>query len=74
MYRLDSGRRQRRRDDDPAVTPRPHVAGRGARGGEDPVQVDVDHPVPALVRVELERALLDAGPLVAGPACDEAGA
>ena len=47
---------------------------RGPRGGEDPVQVDVDHAAPALVRVTLERALLHPRPLAPGPGTDEADA
>ena len=71
---LDLGRGQRRRHDDPPEPARAHVAGRGARGGEDPVEVDVDHPVPALVGVTLERALVHPRPLAAGPGADEADA
>ena len=68
---LDLGRRQRRRHDDPPVAAAAHVARRGARGREDPVEVDVDDAVPALVGVALERAVLDAGARVAGPGADE---
>ena len=53
---------------------RAHVADGGARRHEDAVQVDLDHAVPALVRVALERTVLDARPLAAGPAADEPGA
>ena len=51
-----------------------HVAGRGARRREDPVEVDVDHAVPALVGVALERAFLHSRPLAARPRADEADA
>ena len=59
------------------IRPKPtraHVPSRGSRGGEDPVQVDVDHAVPALVGVALERALLHPRPLAPGPGADEADA
>ena len=52
----------------------PHVAGRCARGREDPVEVDVDHAIPALVAVTLERPLVHPRPLAAGPRADEADA
>ena len=52
----------------------PHVAGGGTRRREDPVEVDVDHAVPALVGVALERALLDSRALAACPGADEADA
>ena len=68
---LDLGRRQRRRHDDPAEPPRAHVTRGGARRGEDAVEIDVDHAVPALVGVELERPLLHARPLPARPRADE---
>ena len=42
-----------------------------AGGREDPVEVDVDHPVPALVAVALEFALRYARPLGARPRPDE---
>ncbi len=38
------------------------------------VEVDVDHAVPALVAVALERAVLHSRPLAAGPGADETDA
>ena len=64
---LDLGRRERRRHDDPAEPAGTHVPGRGARRREDPVEVDVDHAIPALVAVALERALLHPRPLARPP-------
>ncbi len=49
------------------------MPGGRAEGGEDAVEVDVDHPLPALIGVVLQRALGVAHPR-AGPAADEAGA
>jgi hypothetical protein len=54
---LDHRGRDRRGDDDSPGPSRAHVAGGGARRGEDPVEVDLDDPVPALVAVALERAV-----------------
>ena len=69
--RLDLRRGQRGGDDDPPEAARTHVPGRGPRGGEDAVEVDVDHAVPARVRVDLERAVLHPRALPAGPCSDE---
>ena len=71
---LDHRGRDRRGDGDSPGPSRAHVAGGGARRGEDPVEVDLDDRVPALVAVALEHAV--GGPRL--PAAvregDEAGA
>ena len=62
---------------DVVTTIRPNPRGRMWRAAaravaKIPVEVDVDHAVPALVGVALERALLHSRPLAACPGADEA--
>ena len=40
-------------------------------GREDAVEIDLDHTVPALVGIALERAVLESGSLAARPASHE---
>ena len=73
-HRFGLDRRQRRGDDDPAGSLGSQVSRRRPDRREHAVEVDVDHPVPPLVGVRLERTVVVARPLGSGPPADEAGA
>jgi peptidyl-dipeptidase Dcp len=69
---LDSRRRERRGHDDSSEAARPHVADCCTNRREHAVEIDVDHPVPAVVPVALERPVRYTRTLPANPTADEA--
>ncbi len=70
--RLDARGGEGSGQDDTARFPGPHVASRSAHGCKDPVQIDVDDPIPALVGVVFQSALAHPGTLGTDPRSHEA--